>query len=1536
MAKLYFKVGSDWEEVVRLRNEIAKLKQELKGMDSTQSPAAFKALNTQLSASTQKMDELVTNAAKAGAVMEGDFKKKIFDASQTVNGFTEKIIAQKAVVKGIEADVKRLGEAYRTALKRNPLSANGKLNEYNFARQALDEEKAALFGLTQQQAEARLSVKKLRDEYALYQNDGKQVVETNNGIAISWKKALGIIGGTAVIKKFISDLVNIRGEFQKTQMSFETMLGSKEKADVLMAQMVQTAAKTPFDLQGVANGAKQLLAYGTAAEDVNDTLIRLGNIASGLSIPLGDMVYLYGTTQTQGRLFTQDVRQFMGRGIPLVKELAAMLGKTEEEINNMVTAGQIGFPEIEKVIRKMTDEGGKFYNLMEKQSQTLSGQISNLGDAWDGMLNSIGEDTQELTSKTISMATSVIENYESVGKILVGLITTYGAYRTAVMLVTAAESKHTLVEIGLTNARILARKAQLALNAAMLTNPYVLLATAVVGLGIAMWTLADNTSAAEKAQRRLNNEQDKAIKKESERKNQVESLIRVIQDETETELAKITAYERLQKLSPAITSAYSLEKLAILDLADAQKILNKERDTTTYDTYLRNIEESSNRLKQLKRDNGKLLGISPSTGIPLTINNDKAIEEEFKYLQQQKKALDEFSNRIMKTGEPSEKSTIYQEDLAKAKTDWLSAKKGYETLLKDQKATSKAVKEARDKMNDKEKAYKDLGGDTNISKQESTAEKLHQQLEKSNDQIIKNDLSLNAERLAIMEDGRKKRLSQSEQEWKERKVSLKKEYDDLIADNKKNGIITPQKVTDTYNARLAENDNAKAKRDADIYKEADKEFAEHQKELTAILLTEEDKRQQGIKERYDKEREWAKKQLDGNNMTDDEYKKYTILIDNAESQEMLKGLLDEYQDYTDKRLAIEKKFNDDIAALDKQREIAVEYGDTQTVEKIDRAKVQAVKDKNEAISAIDFEQFQKDIDWTILFDNLNKQSTTALKELRTKIHDYIKSAGDKLSPTDLKTLMDASTNLDTTIADRKPLDELVSGYKEYKEAVDAVRKAKEALEKTDNPEAEAKATKALSDAERKRAQSLTKMTTSVNNIGMKGQQVVQAGNDLCDMLTNYGVEIPKLISETLDGIGQVVDSLASIDFTNPVSIIKGAIGGLAGVSKVLGSLLGGKKHVISEETFAEYDRLIDAIDELINKQNELVKNSDTMSAEIAANEAKALAERKKLAAQNLNLDYLNSYDGSKHTVGYNLAKDLSGYRDTIKNAGIDWDALYGTGRMEGLANLDADHIKLFQGLPEVWAKLPERIRDYLNDVVEAAESADEATEGVKENLTGVSFDGFKNSFLDTLKDLDSSSRDFADNLEDYIRDAMLQSLVDNQFNNELKALYEKFASYRSKDSDGGNKITEAELEDLRKEQQELAERILDERKAMADIFGWKSESTSQSSTSKGYQTMSQDTGEELSGRFTALQIAGEEIKNQNAIQSQSLNLLTMKADDLLHVNTDMRNIADDTRNLIADSYLELVQISENTGNSAKYLKEIKADIAEVKKNTSKL
>lgn len=246
--------------------------------------------------------------------------------------------------------------------------------------------------------------------------------------------------------EYANKIATVRGEYQQLEVAFNTMLGSKAKADALMDKVIDTAAKTPFDLQGVASGAKQLLAYGVASEDVTNRLVQLGNIAAGLSIPLNDIVYLYGTTMVQGRLYAQDVHQFMGRGIPLVKELAKELGKTENEINAMVSAGKIGFPEVQKVLDNLTGSGGMFYNLMEEQSKTISGKISNLEDGISVMFNNIGKSSEGIINSVLDSAATVVENYEEIGATIQELIVTYGAYKAAVMTVAATKQAVTTIK----------------------------------------------------------------------------------------------------------------------------------------------------------------------------------------------------------------------------------------------------------------------------------------------------------------------------------------------------------------------------------------------------------------------------------------------------------------------------------------------------------------------------------------------------------------------------------------------------------------------------------------------------------------------------------------------------------------------------------------------------------------------------------------------------------------------------------------------------------------------------------------------------------------------------------------------------------------------------------------------------------------------------------------------------------------------------------------------------------------------------------
>lgn len=240
------------------------------------------------------------------------------------------------------------------------------------------------------------------------------------------------------IKDFVSQLALVRGEYQQLEVAFETMLGSKSKADALMGQLIDTAAKTPFEMSEVAEASKMLLAYGMEGNKVNETLIRLGDIAAGLSMPLKDLAFLYGTTMVQGRLYTQDLNQFLGRGIPLADELAKQFGKNKSEVKKLVEEGKIGFPEVQKAIEALTGEGSKFGGLMDKQSKTIKGQLSNIEDAWEQMMNEIGKSQEGNISGALDITGKLIENWRRIGKVVLSVVAIYGAYKAATMVAAVA------------------------------------------------------------------------------------------------------------------------------------------------------------------------------------------------------------------------------------------------------------------------------------------------------------------------------------------------------------------------------------------------------------------------------------------------------------------------------------------------------------------------------------------------------------------------------------------------------------------------------------------------------------------------------------------------------------------------------------------------------------------------------------------------------------------------------------------------------------------------------------------------------------------------------------------------------------------------------------------------------------------------------------------------------------------------------------------------------------------------------------------
>lgn len=1608
MAKLYFKVGSDWEEVVRLRNEIAKLKQELMSMDGTQSPAAFKALNAQLAASNQRLDELVTNAAKAGAEMETGFKRKIFDASQAVNGFTEKILAQKAVVKDIEADVKRLGDAYRIALKRNPLSANSKLEEYNAARKALDEEKAALFGLTQQQAEARLSVKKLRDEYALYKDDAKEVVETNNGIAISWKKALAVIGGTGVLKALGAEMIRVRGEFQAADTAIETLLGNKEKANALMSQVREFAKISPLEFSDVTAATQMMLGFNIEAEKVPRYLQAIGDVSMGNTQKFNSMTLAFSQMSAAGKLMGQDLNQMINAGFNPLQIMSEKTGKSIATLKDEMSKGAISAEMVQQAFIDATSAGGRFYQMSENASKEINGQLSMMQDALDSVFNELGTKSESVIMDGIQMTTSLIQNYETVGRILAGLVVTYGTYRTAVMLVTAAESKHTLVEIGLTNARLLARKAQLALNAAMLTNPYVLLATAVVGLGVAMLAFRDSATEAEKAQRRFNEQQEEAKKQEEEHKQKIDSLVQSSRDIALSDLQRGRSLAELRKEYPKIFAQYDIETIKLADILklkqqiteeDAKRagekqtkeLSNIESEIKYYENLLKTLSGQQGvdgyvkKLKELramrdvmlqekgkgiseqfisnlkdvntnefdryiseleKRIRGK--GGNGTVKLRLPIDIKGTLSDEAIYNVKDIKTLIDTAKSVKQTRIDSEKNkTTYKQDYEKAKKDWDDAKKKLSEIEKNKsKFTSKLYEEAKKRVETTEKAYKNLGGITgsSLTKQEKAAEKQKKEQKKTAEQLLSLHRQNQQDEINLMIEGTEKKLKQIDLDYQKQIDAIRKQEEEWSKAG--NGKLTDkqaQKISEAYT-------NAESMRDKDI-----------------------------------------------SDVTEGQLK--------AE-QQALNDYLKEYGTFQQQKLAIAQEYAEKIRKA--QEENGVNSAQVKLLE----------KQRDVAIQNKETEAIKANIDWVTVFGEFGSMFSDMIKPALDEAKKYVRT--DKFKNSDQasqKSLIDAISQMEKSLGGTsgvnfKKLGEDVKAYQiaeqnrisaigietaaleRLKKSQDDYTKAQKggtesekqaaanaletARQNADIASANVKTqTDIANQAQRNVTDTATRLKASMENL-LGGLQQISSGG-----LYNAYSGIIKTVNGFKDVIGKTSESLKEVPIVgwilSIIDVLKDGLSDLVGglldavlnaVSGIIGDVLSGDLfvtigkslrngigNILNAISFGGFNSLFgiggnakevqETIDRLTDRNETLQTAIEDLTDEMKASKGMKSVESYREAVkyqEEVNKNYLQI---AKKQAGYHKShgswQHYLKWTDEMLEHARKATGMQDFSGTDSLWNLTPEQMKALRSDVWLWDIMEssgkggygERVTDKLDDYIEQAGKLEELTDSLYEGLIGMSFDSMYDSFISSLMDMEKSAEDFADDISKYFMQAMLSNAIGEQFSDKLRTWYDKFGEAMKDDGTLDNN----ERKELMDEYMGYVDEAMKLRDELAAATGYdkiSQESTSQSASSKGFQVMSQDTGEELNGRFTALQIAGEEIKNQNIIQSQSLNLLTVKADALLSINTETRNIADDTRDLIAQSYLELVQISENTGAIVKPIQQMQRDIAEVKKNTAKL
>ena len=564
MAKLSFRIEADYEKVQRLRDEISKLKQEIKGTDAIQNPTAFNALNNKLQQTSQELGNVTNNIAHASATMETNFRQKIFAASQSVNDFTEKIIAQKGVVKDVAADVKRLGEAYREAQKYSPMSADGKLAEWKAAKKALDEEKAALFSLTQEQATARLSVSKLRDEYNLFREEGGGTTDTLDLLTSKMKEISATIIGGMGLKELAGNIISVRAEFESMETSLKVLLGgSQERLDSIMGQIKEYALASPLNTKDMVGAVQMMTSFGIEAEKSIDYLKAIGDISMGDTGKFNSLALAFSQMSSAGKLMGQDLMQMVNAGFNPLEEISRKTGKSMAELRNEMSNGAISSKMVQDAFISATSAGGKFFGMSAKGAETLNGQISMLQESFDNMFNEIGEKGEGVVMSAVKAGTYLVNNYQTVAKVLESVIVVYGTYKAALLLNIALEKAQAISRaaslLGTTSLRVatgMLQKQVAALNITMLANPYVAVAAAIVALVGVMWTWADSTDAVTAANEAFEESQKKATESQKEYREETERAINIANDDAAATDERRKAMNLLIARYPSIIKKY--------------------------------------------------------------------------------------------------------------------------------------------------------------------------------------------------------------------------------------------------------------------------------------------------------------------------------------------------------------------------------------------------------------------------------------------------------------------------------------------------------------------------------------------------------------------------------------------------------------------------------------------------------------------------------------------------------------------------------------------------------------------------------------------------------------------------------------------------------------------------------------------------------------------------------------------------------------------------------------------------------------------
>ena len=1382
-----------------------------------------------------------------------------------------------------------------------------------------DNEGKLLFEVRADQSDIKKDIEAIKMQF---ESLTKKTQEEGEKQAQVWQNL--IKGATAYFtlqgaSAFIKQVVAVRSQFQQLEISFGTMLKSKEKANALMAQMTDLAAKTPFGLQEVSEGAKRLLAFQVPAQEVTETLRRMGDVASGLGVPMGQLIHVYGQVKAQGKLMTNDLYQFMNAGIPIIAELSKVVGKSETEIKEMVSAGKIGFPEVQAVIKNMTNEGGLFFNLMAEQSKSLGGQISNLGDSFDQMLNEIGKVSEGYISGAIQGVSFLVENYQTLGKVIAGLIATYGTYRTAVLVNIALTkgwsiaTKEDAIAKGIqTTATKALTVATGALNTVMKANPYVLVASAVVALGFAMWALKDNTDANTRATERHNKLREEQANIIDKQKKNINDLISVVQDETKTWEQRNTAFLMLKSTMKGVFDQYTSLNDLLRNMAKALKDVNGEfavmdesmsRDAVNKtEKGIKAKEAEIKRLEELQ----KKVDSTAALGIQRSIDNLKSQIKEDNILKgKQEKVVvgfdvNNFANSLngMSASQLEEtKQKIYEafnrKKSVSTKNQWKFTDANNPFLnysLEDLGRFNQAYKEHIKMMEQEKTKTTDVIA---LRKEILVLEKQIETIEKRN----KNSTSVSKE---------------TQKELDEKRASLetkKKEYKGLTGDDLKSKSSSKSKSerpTFDQEAHLLQtqritidNELAEQKKGIDALKDGyDKELALihyfYDEKAEAIRRGGEDARIALEKERANSKglmsNETYNARLNAINENEIIANEQNSSLKIQQEQKLFDGLLEKYQTYTDQRKAIEEKYNADIAAL--QAKLGAEAPQVK----------KAQDEKARELKKLDILYKKEGTAIAKLFDNLRKKTVKEIRQTITDAEAEIDALAKVLN-------MDDNANVEFITNLRQQLEQARDTADRGDTVFGRLGKNIQGLFKFKPNTIEWKEALqgVLSDA-----QSIT------GEFGQLGQEFEKLGQ-------STGNESLKRIGQTMQTVSNTLNRTLSM--TQAGAQMGGGIG--AAIGAVVGLITSGFEMYFKNELEAEKKRY-EIAKSKIAQQNEY--NRLLFEEKMLHKENISVFGKKELAIANDNLkEYINQRSELKKRMSENLYSNkaitvANGTYSTgwgiFEKEGTVWDNLIDVfpQLIDKAGEFDATVAKSIIDSKELYGDGKERLKGLIEQYERAQEAQKQFDEYVK-NTFGELGTSVIDSVYNALQKGEDAFESFAKSVGNVIGKLGKQLAYELFIADHFKRLQEKITQ-AGKNNNGSEDFARqssqivSEFGNAMKSKVSEMETFLKQWNEMgkANGFEFLNEQNRQA-TEKGFARMSQDTGEELNGQFRLQTQLSAEIKNA-ALQT---------ANFIREMNQFMQSNA-------AQQLRHLAGIEANTFQ----LHEMKKDIANMKAGINEL